>query len=532
MLRTTKLATAIAAVSLSLYGQVVADSQAATGVFDKAFNQTTWDKFAEDSSFDFRVRMSHFDLSPNRGTITKSYSKPQFVEIASAMRVADPSTLSTLLSGALTADQIKGMSDTALRTFINDNISDAAVGAINQGLSSSLTDEVKNDGDVRETGFGLWTHFRSGYLYDVIGFDLGTNGGRVVASPGTGSKLAPHDGRQNMSRLSIANVKLRFGDEDRHIGLRHGRMQLDLPHFMRDPHEWLMDYQYKGTMVSGKWDSLEVYGLDLKGYSETNQEDFIDIDDVSYFQKADFNSTYSLGADYKSDYGNLKAETTWSDNYMRTNILQVETGLPLSMLGMDVPEGRDQDYMLVLLGSHSWQKAEGDFENKFGMALPDHKSTATDIVLGLQYDALFVGVGALKVGNDGFYNAGVGRWGGGMIDLLSDETLINEWDNANQTTYSLAIAYNWKNFGLDGLNTSMIHSRAKDIDMDQVLANGDVSYYLTGKDSYEETIFEVKYAWTEGPLSGFTARIAGGYETNQAELEGFGIFLTYDAVLF
>ncbi|MCL6268820.1 OprD family porin [Sansalvadorimonas sp. 2012CJ34-2] len=509
--KTTTLATAISAITLAMSVNTFADSHAADGVFDGAF-KSSWDQFVEDSSFDYRVRLSHFDLSPHRGDITHQLTRDEISALESLGQV--PAGTTAVLDNPLVPDANK----------------QAAIAQISQGASADATAGVKKDGDVRETGVGLWTHFKSGYLFDFIGFDLGTNSGKVIASPGTGSKLAPDAGSSTMSRIAIANVKLRYGDEDRYIGLRHGKMQLGLPHFFRDPNEWLLDHQYKGTMIDGKWDKFYVYGLDLEAYSDVNKKKFIDINDVSYFNRANFDSTYSLGSDYKSDYGTLTAETTWSDNYMRSNLMQVETGLPLAKVGMNVPD--NMDHMLILVAQHSWQKAEKDFVNQFGKHLPDHKSTTSEVLLGMQYDALFVGASVLQIGDKGFFHPGIGKWNGGLIDILTDETLINEWNQPNQRTISFAIDYNWKNFGVPEFRTGMITSHASKIDMDQVLKNGDAQYYLTGKDKYKETIFEAEYKWQDGPLEGLGARVSAGWETNQAELKGFGAFITYDAALF
>ncbi|MCG8532655.1 MAG: hypothetical protein MI749_18620, partial [Desulfovibrionales bacterium] len=101
-----------------------------------------------------------------------------------------------------------------------------------------------------------------------------------------------------------------------------------------------------------------------------------------------------------------------------------------------------------------------------------------------------------------------------------------------QDTITGLIVYNWKHFGLPGMTTSLISANSRHINMNKVLEYGDLDYYLTGKEEYHETLLDVRYSWTEGMLDGLNFRIVGGMESGQAELEGFGAFLTYDKALF
>ncbi len=103
---------------------------------------------------------------------------------------------------------------------------------------------------------------------------------------------------------------------------------------------------------------------------------------------------------------------------------------------------------------------------------------------------------------------------------------------ANQKTITAVISYDWKNFGFPGLTTNLISAQVSGIYLDQMRENGDLGYYLSGKKKFHATLMDLTYAWKTGPLEGLSARVVGGLETNQASLQGMGIFLTYDLAIF
>ena len=102
---------------------VLADSHVADGAFDGAF-KSGWDRFVEDSSFDYRLRLSHFDLSPNRGTINKSLNDSQLANVTITLRNTDVSSLTEIFHGngvtelpggiPINDDVLKQMSDAEL----------------------------------------------------------------------------------------------------------------------------------------------------------------------------------------------------------------------------------------------------------------------------------------------------------------------------------------------------------------------------------------------------------------------------------
>ena len=581
--RTTTLAAAIAAITFSMGAAAAVNS--VEGAFDGIREASAWDSFVDDSTMSVRLRANHFDLSPTRGKVIKSFNGKELTTFADTVRIAEPDTLKGMFkevatgiqeqlppdvdtkidqlkgggapdsfvipgTGGVTFGELKGMNELQ-KLLSSDGVikddalfqkaiagiagNEALVKGINKQLSEKVTKEVEDEGDVRQGGVAVWTHFKSGYLFDFIGFDLGTQSAKMLYNVGSGTKISDrgwvsgNTADRTMSRVAIANVKMRIGDEDRHIGFRKGKIQFDNAHFGRDANEWLLDKNYKGAIVNGKWDGLNVFGMEVTEYADINKKKFITIKDKGEFKKAGFKKTNSVGARYESDYGNLWTQSTWSKNYMRTNLIGAESGIPLSMLGMDVPAGADQDYMIVLSGRYNWQKAKKKFVIN-NINLPKHKATALAFMAGLKYDALFVATSYLKISKKGFYDAGIG--GGGHQNILAGETLINDWNRPNQQTITGLISYDWKNFGMPGLSTNLISAHSSKIDKDQVLKNGDLAFYLSGQDSFHETLLDARYTWQEGPLEGLNVRIVGGAESNQAALKGFGAFLTYDAVLF
>ena len=540
--RKTTLAVAVAAITFSM--GVSAEDKVA-GAFEGMRETSVFDSFVDDSTFSIRLRANHFDLSPRRGNVTKNFSQGELADLAGTMKQVDPNTLYEMLKNAgipsQGVDQLKGLSSEQLTAILkmdeipglgpNPLADPATLEGINTQLGQQATDELAKEGDVRQGGVAVWTHFKSGYLFDFIGFDVGSQSAKMLYNPGSGSKIVdnPSQNGTTMSRVSIANVKMRLGDEDKHLGFRKGKIESTALHFGRDPNEWLLDKNYDGAIINGKWDNLNVYGMEIEGFGDLNKKKFQYIEDDPNFKQSGAKKSNSLGFEFSSDYGNLNGATTWTKNYARTTGIMAESGIPLSLLGMDVPEGKEMDRLIVLSGRYSWQKAEDDFVIN-NVNLPDHKSKSAAFMVGLNYDSWFAAVSYLKVGKKGFYDAGFG--GGGSMDVLAGETLINDWDRPNQQTITGVISYDWSSLGLPGMSTNLISAHASKIDMDQVRKNGDLAWYLTGKDSFHETLFDVRYTWQDGPLEGLNARFVAGAESGQAELKGLAMFLTYDAVLF
>ncbi|MGI9277282.1 MAG: hypothetical protein ACR2PT_20855 [Endozoicomonas sp.] len=530
------LAVAVAAATFTMSASALTTNDEVRGVFDDAQPTSIWDSFVEGSSMDMKVRSSNLDMKGSSVDVNTSW-KPTSNELISDInnfrKTDEGSQLASKLieeatGQAIPPELLKNMPDFLVIRELQKFINEDSVNALVNQIAGTVGNEVRRDTTLGQFGMALWGHFQSGYLFDVVGFDLGFHAGSVWNDYDKGNMM--HTGDKNMARLSIANVKFRFGDEDRHFGFRTGRMELDTLHFGRDNTEWLLDKNFEGSMVNAKWDGLNVYGLEVTARGEFNSEDFVKYEDVSHFERAGVKKSHTLGADYYSDYGMIRTARTESKNYLRTDSFEIASGLPMHMVGFDVPEGKEMDHLFVFQVNGNWQKAHKDFVNPFGKHLPDHNGSAVDFLIGAQWGNLFFGASYLQVGKNGFYEAGFG--GGGMSEILAGETLINGWSMPNQRTYTYVASYNWADLGNPGLTTQLISANSRNIDMDAVRESGDMIYYLVGKEQFQETLFEVRYSPTEGMLDGLTARFITGFESNIGSMSGWGAFIDYDFALF
>ena len=481
--------------------------------FNAAANESTWDKFISDSSLNMSARMSGIKMEPSNIVIDHYF---------------DPVTATGLLfNTGMNEVFFSGMSPEDVAGLLASD--PATLALVTEEVNSALEEEVNSSGEVDQGGASLWLEFESGYLFDFVGFDLGYQGGIKTWNDAQGTLILKPDD-DGYERISTARAKIRLGDEKRNISAKHGRGVINRMHFGRDPDEYLLDKTFEGTEISAKWDNYQLYGVSITGIGEVTNSDIREAKDFKHYQKAGFDSTDSLGFEYQSDYGQLKLANTWSKNYMSTTSVKANTGVPIAWLGADIAEDKLLDYLLLFQINYNWQSAKKDFVTKYGVEMPDHDSTNYEFMLGAQLDNVFVAASLNQVGEDGFYKAGTGS--GGSSDALIGLSLINEFDLPSQKTYTFVVSYNGKDMNLPGLDLSAVVLHSRDIDMDAVLASGNIDYYLTGDSEFTETLFEARYSVQEGAFEGLSFRGVMGYESNQATLLGYGVWIEYSRKLF
>lgn len=481
--------------------------------FNSYANETAWDKFITDSSLDMSVRMSGIKLEPNNVAINHYF---------------DPVTATGLLfSTGMNEVFFSGMTPDAVAGLLAAD--PATLALVTEEVNKVLEEEVQNYGEVNQGGASLWLEFESGYLFDLVGFDFGYQGGVKTWNESLGTLILKPDD-DGYERISTARAKIRLGNEKRNISAKHGRGVINRMHFGRDPDEYLLDKTYEGTEISAKWDSYQLYGVSVTGIGEVTNSDIREAKDFKHYQKAGFDSTDSLGFEYKSDYAQFKMAHSWSDNYMNTTSVRANSGVPIAWLGADIADEKLLDYLLLFRIAYNWQSAEKDFVTKYGVEMPDHDSVNYEFMLGAKLDNVFFAASMNQVGEDGFYKTGMGS--GGSADVLIGWSLINEFDLPNQKTYTFIVSYNGKDINLPGLDLSAAIFHSRDIDMGAVLASGNIDYYLTGDSEFTETLFEARYAIQEGALEGLSFRGVMGYESNHANLLGYALWIEYNQELF
>jgi|GEM_PF-3516633 len=485
----------------------------ASAAFHTSANDSAWDKFVDDSSLNMKGRMSGIKMTPNNVKVDNQFNA------TTATGLLFQTGANEALFPGMTPQQVAGYLDT------NPEV----LAAVTKEVNTMLEDEVNKSGEVDQGGASLWLEFESGYLFDVVGFDLGYQGGVKTWNNAEGTLiLKPNDDGYN--RVSTARGKLRFGDDARHISAKHGLGVINRMHFGRDPDEYLLDKTYEGTEINAKWDNYTLYGVTVTGIGEVTHSEIKRAEDFAHFRKAGFKHTNSMGFEYKSDYGQLKLAHTWSNNYMNTTSVKANTGLPIAWLGADIAPEAEFDYLLLFQINYNLQAAKEDFVTKYGVEMPNHDSTNYEVMFGAQLDNVFMAASLNQVGDNGFYKTGTGS--GGSSDNLVGLSLINDYDLPGQTTYTFVTSYNGRDMNLPGLDISAIVLHSRNIDMDAVLASGNIDYYLTGDPEFTETLFETRYSIQEGMLEGLSFRGVMGYESNQANLLGYAMWIEYNRALF
>ena len=486
---------------------------AAVMSFSTIANESVWDKFVTDSSLNMSVRMSGIKMEPTNIVIDHYF---------------DPVTATGLLfSTGMNEAFFSGMSPTDVASLLESD--PATLALVTDEVNKALEEEVDKGGAVDQGGASLWMEFESGYLYDVFGFDFGYQGGIKTWNDAQGTLILKPDD-DGYQRISTARAKVRLGDDKRNMTAKHGRGVINRMHFGRDPDEYLLDKTYEGTEIGLKWDNYQLYAVSVTGIGEVTHSDIKEAEDFKHYQKAGFDRTNSVGFEYQSDYGQFKLANTWSENYMNTTSLKTNTGVPLAWLGADIADEKMLDYLLLFQINYNWQSAKQDFVTKYGVDMPDHDSTNYEFMLGAQLDNVFIGASLNQVGENGFYKTGTGS--GGSSDNLIGLSLINEFDLPSQKTYTFVVSYNGKDMNLPGLDLSAVTFHSRDIDMDAVLASGNIDYYLTGDSEFTETLFEARYTIQEGAFKDLSFRGVMGYESNQANLLGYGVWVEYNRAFF
>ncbi len=478
-------------------------------------NNAAWDKFIDDSTLDMKLRTSAVKMTPS----VKGLNNQLSPELATGLLLAiDPQI----------ANQEFGTIDPQALVQILSEIPEALAN-VNAAINAAAAADVQKGGNIDQGGSSLWLEYESGYLFDMIGFDLGYQGGIKSYNDGTGTLILDSQ-TDKLSRLSTARVKVKIGSEEKNFAIKAGRGRVERLHYGTDNEEYLLDKTYEATEISANWGIHSIYGISATGIGDVISSEIHKIDDYAHLKAAGVDRINTLGYDLNSDYGSINLAHSFADDYLSTTSFAGNTGVPLAWLGAPISDENEYNYLLLAQLNYNMQVAGDKFINEYGVALPNHKADQYEIMIGAQLGNLLLATSFNQVGDKSFYD--IAPEIGGGVTNLPGWALINDWNLAEQETLSFIALYNAETFGLPELDISFIYFDSSNINKNRTLSEGNVGYYLTGEEEFTEYFVDVRYTIQEGLFDGLMLRGVVGAETNQAKVDGYAVWIEYNRSIF
>lgn len=448
---------------------IAAIAAANVAVADDAFDQ-----FLADTTVDMKARSIMVQMNPT--DVAKDYDAAS----AAAVLVA-------------TGDFTFG-ADVATATAnieATEAIAPGTLAAVSDGINSLMVPAVEKEGTLDQAGSSLWVQIESGYLYDIVGFDLGFQKAVKHFKNDESSELViENQADEGYSRLATARLKLRYGGDDLYAKAYFGRYS------SANESDYLMDSSDEGYGISGHYNDFSLSYSVTTASAGNTESDMVEKSDPSE----------SISLSYSSDYGNASVSRGFTKDVDHTDKFKAASGIPLSMLGLPVADNKMMDYLLLAQVNYGNKKLDTD---------STFNATQYEITLAAQLDGITLAGSYNKVSDDG--DAGASN--------LIGYSLINDFDMASQSTMTYVAELDGSMFNLPGLKASVVHFNTKISDMSLM----SLDYQLTGDDTFTETLVDVKYSFQENnPLDGLALRTVFGNETNQANDKGYGVFIDYD----
>lgn len=437
-----------------------------------------FDDFMESTTIDLKVRSAiiqmnandvEYDTEYDAGTAATLYlqANPGGGDFA-AFGLTTPATLGAYLAG-----------------------NPATLSVVNAGINSSLEEQVEAEGTLDQAGSAVWVQMESGYLYDMIGFDLGFQGALKHFKEDTSSKLLiAEQGYDSLSRLSTARVKVKYGNEDMYVKANYGLYSA------ADETDYLLDNVDQGYGVSGHFKEWSLSYDAVTAVASETEEVLTEYDTKE--------ETIALA--FTSAVGKASAERVFMKDITTTDSFSAVSGIPLSMLGLNVPEDKKMDYLLIGQADYATKSIDSD---------SDFDASQYEIMLALKLQGVTLATSYNSASEDG----------GAGVENLVDKALLNDYDLPGQTTLTYAVSLDGAMFNVPGLSVGAVMLTSKIDDMSAT----STTYQLTGEDSFTETLVDASYTFQEGNfLEGLSVRTVFGGETNQANVTGYGVYLDYN----
>ena len=470
------------------------------------------------------------------------------IERTNALRpVCQALILSTLtLTTSAFASWESFIGDSTLETKAKVNIYDIK-GAYDSEIFEIGNRPVKTSNEIsmEEIGVSLWGNWQSGYLFDVLGVELGYlaagpnlyNDGYTKAQFNIGAwplgKMSNPYGRfyegsssdKLIGKLGNANAQLRVGDNDNFAKLSVGRFTPTVFNLLHRPdyiYGALHDV-YEGAALTGElnwsWGMVQPWFNYFTGFSNMHstktlrfKDDLIDGKDFGSFDEI-----YNIGYHSETDYFVSSASYSVAPDYQRNGIIELYTGIPLSYLAGDT--SGDTSKILKFLVKYGMEEGTGPLNS-------DHKTDVVEFGVGIDTGDFDMLVGVSKIGDESFrgFQTQNGYKAGGGTAVWGDLAVFNAFDLAGQSTFFVFGGYDLDNVGFQKWRIQGIAAMVTDTDRSKL---NPMQKVLVAQEDYTEINLELSYNHLG---EGLGYRILVGADTNMKGL-GVGLFFEYNTDL-
>ena len=470
------------------------------------------------------------------------------IERTNALRpVCQALILSTLtLTTSAFASWESFIGDSTLETKAKVNIYDIK-GAYDSEIFKIGNRPVKTSNEIsmEEIGVSLWGNWQSGYLFDVLGVELGYlaagpnlyNDGYTKAQFNIGAwplgKMSNPYGRfyegsssdKLIGKLGNANAQLRVGDNDNFAKLSVGRFTPTVFNLLHRPdyiYGALHDV-YEGAALTGElnwsWGMVQPWFNYFTGFSNMHstktlrfKDDLIDGKDFGSFDEI-----YNIGYHSETDYFVSSASYSVAPDYQRNGIIELYTGIPLSYLSGDT--SGDPSNILKVLVKYGMEEGTGPLNS-------DHKTDVVEFGVGIDTGDFDMLVGVSKIGDESFrgFQTQNGYKAGGGTAVWGDLAVFNAFDLAGQSTFFVFGGYDLDNVGFQKWRIQGIAAMVTDTDRSKL---NPMQKVLVAQEDYTEINLELSYNHLG---EGLGYRILVGADTNMKGL-GVGLFFEYNTDL-
>ena len=286
------------------------------------------------------------------------------------------------LKGKANFYKLKGKQDFSFKQVPGSQVNPLLPDAVK--FDASGTSEINMD----EFGASLWMDWQSGYLFDVVGVQLGyqaagpnlrQKGYSHLSMKGTGAPMPINVSQRSdygrfyeadqssnlVGKFSNANIQFRLGDDDNHGMLSVGRFTPTIYNLLHRPDYtyYAMHEVYEGAAITGQyewsWGMIQPWANYFTGYSDAHHTSTVNFskelkDDIGY---GSFDEIYNYGFHTETDYFTSSASYSVAPGYQKNGIIEVYTGIPIGMLTGANSYEREA-VLLNSLPNTVWKKAQ------------------------------------------------------------------------------------------------------------------------------------------------------------------------------
>lgn len=407
---------------------------------------------------------------------------------------------------------------------------------------------------IEDFGASFWFSWQSGWFNDFFGVEMGYQIAEIAWEDGTidmqdtttGLYSNPLNGgvpasyaqfystdtdASSVGKLGNANIRLRYGDDDNHIQLLAGRFTPTIYNLLHRPDitYYALSQVYEGASLTGNltwsWGTINPWFNYFTGYSNEQSEETVRFRDLETttdslgYTYDPFDAIYNIGFHTVTDYFTSSASYSYAEDYLSNGIIEVYSGIPLSMLGFNT---NDEDYYIKYLVKYG-------SENGLGEVNEDHSTDVTEFAIGMQAGNLDFLAGVTQIGDESFtgFETQDGYTAGGGTAVWGDMALLNKFDYANQQTLFLIGGYD-----LDAINLPHWRLQANilvgsDIDTDALSTADSI---MVNQEDYTETVIDLIYGKNGYQGQGMSYRLTYGQDDN-FNAKGIGLFIEYNGDL-